>query len=627
MSKLLVGLSTLVLSFVVLNARPDASGGDHPDLVGLSPGEFVVHRQRVPVRIVLIGFDRDQVKAQDIRHELPGTYRPVVRVPLDYGLSGRNMGLEYTFDYELVRKGSGFADRLFEYLLAIGTEGPLTTYQTRYNAQSRNVLDVTGPVLYIDAPSVERWLQTHDDQKGPGYTAYFINWYGRDDFRFHVFTKTDEPDPDTDFNFGLLSFNAISSWGGTSSRSWFYDFSAGPEFNMSNWVVDVEDLTADGVPEYRMPAIWEYADNGYRAPALLGQDIGLLTRYVAINLLFTSSPLYDPLITAPGALGRKIADTSLFEDDPASQGSNFLDVGFARQVWRRFQPYYLWATPSRDLPIDLGAKQALDIFTLNNVVPGCWQEFLVPFAQLFCYFEENLATYVPSYRDRDYVVESFLFNTTEAGLGVQLGLLGFADDNWVDGTQTFVFTFGSELYRSLGYGFTSTLIHEVGHHIGMSHPHDGYDFESDLDYSPTGLTYFAWEGDESDTVMHYMGVSNTFGRHNEDNMYRWETAGYLNWANALAGAILMSPDADRVRLAVKLADIEAALAKKRFQGWDYLQAAASARLSYATLAAAADAIGVSSSSLNAARMAIPGMRPMKEGDRPRQLLERLAQRP
>jgi HPt (histidine-containing phosphotransfer) domain-containing protein len=39
--------------------------------------------------------------------------------------------------------------------------------------------------------------------------------------------------------------------------------------------------------------------------------------------------------------------------------------------------------------------------------------------------------------------------------------------------------------------------------------------------------------------MQYIAVSNGFGTHNADNMRRWETAGYLNWANALAG------DADR----------------------------------------------------------------------------------
>ena len=45
-----------------------------------------------------------------------------------------------------------------------------------------------------------------------------------------------------------------------------------------------------------MPPIWEYSIYGYRSPTLLGHDMGLLTRFVAINLLFTTSPLYDPML-------------------------------------------------------------------------------------------------------------------------------------------------------------------------------------------------------------------------------------------------------------------------------------------------------------------------------------------
>ena len=279
--RLLAGVATLALAVAALSATPAAKGGKHPSLGGLSPGEFVVHSQGVPMRVVLIGFDRDQVDTGDLSALLPATYTPAVRYPLFYGLNGRAMGLEYHFTYDIVRKGRGFADRFFRHLASTGVEGPLTTYQARYNAQTKNVLDVSGPVLYIDAPQVEKWLQANDVQRDHGYTVYFVNWYGRPDFRFHVFTKTDEPDPDTGFNFGALAQNAISSWGGTSSRSWFYDFSAGPEWNMANWVVDREDLDGDDVPEYRMPAIWEYATNGYRGPAALGQDMGLLTRYVA----------------------------------------------------------------------------------------------------------------------------------------------------------------------------------------------------------------------------------------------------------------------------------------------------------------------------------------------------------
>ena len=85
-----------------------------------------------------------------------------------------------------------------------------------------------------------------------------------EDFKFHAYTKTGDPDPDTGVDFGNFQSSAIISWGGTRSRSWFYDFSAGPEWNTTNWVVDVQDLDGDGVEEYRMPPIWEYAVGGYR---------------------------------------------------------------------------------------------------------------------------------------------------------------------------------------------------------------------------------------------------------------------------------------------------------------------------------------------------------------------------
>jgi hypothetical protein len=592
---------------------------------GLEPGEFVVHKQQVPIEIVLIGFGNKSVKNGDILAELPGTYEPLVRFPQFYGLQGRDLGLSFDFRYSVTRRGGRFERDFFEFLARTGQEGPPTLYQFGYNDQSRNVLDVTGPVLYIDAPRVERWLARHDTSHKKGYRVYFINWYGRQDFRFHVYTKTDDPDPDTQHNFGARPSRAMNSWGGTESRTWFYDFSAGPEYNTDNWVVDTEDLDDDGIVEYRMPPIWEYATNGYRAPAALGTDMGLLTRYVAINLLFTTSPLYDPLVAAPGPGGRRVADITMFEDDPGSSGLASMNTAFAKERWRRFQPYYRWQTALRDVnPIDPGAKNALDTFARTNVTPGCWQDFGSPGAQLFCYFAENLGLYVPDYKANDYVAPVFSFNTTDEGLGAQFGLLGFAEDNWVDGTQSFVFTFGAEAYRASGYGFTGTTIHEVGHHIGLSHPHDGYDSEAELDYGPGGPLYFAWAGDESDTVMHYLGLTNEFGEHNKDNMYRWEMAGYLNWSNVLVSDILASPNAHRVTLAVRTADLLASLAKSQFRQWNYLEAAASARGAYVALVLAAEEIGVSSARLSAARRMLPPELIERYVCRPRQLQEDLA---
>ena len=612
--------------------RPDALDLDlgsrrSPSFSGLEPGAFVTHEQTVPIDIVLIGFDPNDLNRTDISALLPRTSSPVVRYPQFYGLNGRDVGLEYTFKYSLTRKSQAFEDQFFRFLARTGKLGNPTVYQTAYNDQVKNLVDVRGPVLYIDGPTVERWLENNANPRTNGYTVYFINWYGRRDFRFHAYTRTGDPDPDTGVDFGEFQSSAIISWGGTRSRSWFYDFSAGPEWNTTNWVVDIDDLDGDDVEEYRMPPIWEYAVGGYREPEALGHDMGLLTRYVAIDLLFTPSPLYDPLITAPGALGRKVADITMFEDDPASSGLDFIDATFARNAWERFQPYYHWKTTLRDIdPIDAAAKETLGIFAANGARPGCWEPLDHPFAQLFCFFNEHLSTSVPAYPPRDYVAPIFAFNTTEEGLGEQVGLLGFADDNWVDGTQTFVFAFDADLYREFGYGFTGTTIHEVGHHIGMSHPHDGYDPETGVDFGAESEFFFAWAGDESDTVMHYLTLSNQFGEHNRDNMYRWEAAGYLNWANALAGAIIESPQSPRVFLKLVAADALAAIAKAKLERWDLLNAVERARASYLTLVSAADEIGVSSARLSAARMALPPSRIRKYICKPRQLVERLQQR-
>ncbi len=345
---------------------PESSRRPKHDLKGLEPGKFVTYRQNVPIDIVLIGFDDLNVGRNDIRTVLPDEYSPIVRYPQFYGLDGRNMGLRYTFEHSIIRASQGMTNRFFNYLAGIGKPIEPTIYQLAYNDQDTNLIDVTGPVLDIEATRVERWLEQNANPRRAGYTIYFINWYGRKDFRFHVYTKKDDPDPDTQHNFGERASRAITSWGGTTSRTWFYDFSAGPEWYTDSWVVDTTDLDGDGQEEYRMPPIGEYSIYGYRSPTLLGHDMGLLTRFVAINLLFTTSPLYDPMYTSPDPLGRKIVDMTMFEDDPASKGMDFIDPNFAKGRWQDFEPYDSVKTSRRaGDPIDPGARKALQIFTEN----------------------------------------------------------------------------------------------------------------------------------------------------------------------------------------------------------------------------------------------------------------------
>lgn len=609
--------AAVALALVLGAASGSAQEADAP---GLAPGALVVQKQTLPVRVVLIGFG-DEVDAAAILEKLPRTSTPVVRYPRSYGQAGRDLALQYRFEYRVERASADLADRFFAHLAATGTEGDLTSFQRAYDDQARHVLEVSGPVLYVDGPQVEKWLL--DNDPGPagerGYTVFFINWYGRPDFRFHVYTKTDEPDPDTGYNFGLRrASRKMIAWGGTHGRSWFYDFSAGPESWGGNYDVDDRDLDGDGAADYRVPPIWEYASPGYRAPDQLGADMGRLVRFVAIDLLFATSPLYDPLATAPAPGGRKIAHVAMLEDESGASGMEWLHADTAERAWRRFQPYYAWKVAISDTsPIDAAAKQTLDVFTGNRTANDCWNRFGTTFAQLFCGFEAAHATYLPAYGRRDAVGGIFSYSTSPEGLGSSFGLLGFADDNWTSGAPTYEFIFGGSAYRALGYGFSATVIHEFGHHLGVSHPHDGYDSELDLDYGATGDTFFAWLGDESDTVMSYLSVSNGFGRHAQDNMYRWETAGYLNWSNAIAGDILTSGNEGRVAPALALADTQARRARAAFAEWRYLDAARSARAAYETVARAAESVGVSSALVVEARTLAAATGPRKEGCRPR----------
>ncbi len=592
--KFIVLLSIVIVLSLALTGTASATKPEAKEAGPLTPGQAVTFAQNVPINVVFIGYDAADINMADYSSWLPATYTPIVRYPAFYGINGRDMGLKYNFNYNYVFKSAAFNNKFFTFLKFKGTDRGLNFYQQAYNDQVNNIMNVTAPVLWIDAPTVENWLNKNLGFSKNSYTIVFINWYDRPDFRFHVYTKTDEPDPDTGYNFGLArGSRKMMAWGGSNSRLWFYDLSAGPEAWAGSYNVDDADLDGDSVADYRLPAIWEYDAAGYRDPAELGGDLGLVTRFVAIDMLFTGSPLYDPMATTPSVNGRKITHVNMMEDDPASNGTSWMNTAMVTEEFKAMQPYYVWSTQMTDVnPIDAGAKKAFRIFAGLNSANDCWNAYGTPFAQLFCYFDTNYDKYIPPYRTRDYVFPIHAFNTTAAKLGGQYGLLGFADDNWIDGTPSYVFEFGAAEYRALGYGFTDTAVHEGGHHFGFSHPHDGYDAEYDIDFGASGSLYFAQSGDESHTVMSYMNLTAEFGKFNMDNMGRWEFAGYMNWSNELYGALAAHPNFASVAAYVGSAQNYAAAATNSYNGWFYTKAAGYAKMAYWQLAKAAAILGV-----------------------------------
>lgn len=578
----------------IASAKPSAP----PDLNTLEPGGFREIDQDLTVNIVFVGYEQG-AGDQDIDNgaflaELPSTYRPVNRYPSFYK-GNEFLGLTFNFDYNVVYTDDAFEDDLFGYLSSIATAEPLTLYQELYNLQVNRRLDIPDN-HFIDAPSVEKWLANNAGSISgvdtTNYTIFFINWHGRDDFMYHVYTKIGEPDPDTGYDFGLQrESRKIIAWGGTTPddeetglgslhRIWFYDLSAGPEAWTDNWNVD-DDLG------YRMPPVWEYGNlSGYRSFDDLSGDLGKVTRYVGIDLLFTTSPLYKPAISPPGLPEDVQLDVTVYQIDPASDGTTYFDPPLITQELNELQPYNTFT-------IEINGKQFKAPFErvylcfYNEV--SCYGNRLFgdAFADLFLFHNDKIVQYIDG--DGDYEVPIFAFNTTD---DLWTCCLGFADDNWADGTQSFVFAWDAPFLRTSGYGFTTTTIHEVGHHIGMSHPHDGYDYEADVDFGPGGPFYFAWSGDESNSMMSYIDLNWDFSQFDRDNMSRFMTVLYINQANTILSDIYKSPRAGRVSSQLISADSNATAALAKYALMDYEDAAADAQAAFNDVLAAAEEINV-----------------------------------
>ena len=586
-----------------------------PDLTTLDPGGTMTLQQTLPVNIVFVGYESEggdpdasdtDVNEAGFLGDLASTYETINRFPAFYGLPA-DAHVDFTYDYEVTWADAGFEDAFFGYLASIASPADLTLFQSDYNDQDNNVLDVAGN-HFVDAPSVEQWLA--DNASGwlgvdtSEYTVFLVNWWGRDDFIHHVYTKTDEPDPDTGYDFGTLrETRKIIAWGGTTAddeesglgsthRIWFYDLSAGPEAWTDNWNVDDPDPldpgNADAEVQYRMPPVWEYGSTaGYRPFDDLTGDLAKVTRYVAMDLLFTTSPLYKPALSAPALPDDIQLDINAFDNAGVDVGALF-DLPLVNAELGELKPDVAFSSELtiRDLAGRL--ERVYQCFAADGNSCFGSRLFNIAFGDLFLYFTDHLLSFLEG--DSDYELPLFAFygaEDLEAG-----GLLGFADDDWRSGTQSYVFAFDDPFLESLGYGFSTTTIHEVGHHVGMSHPHDGWDSEAGIDLGPGGDFYFAWSGDESNSIMSYVDLNWDFSQFDRDNMNRYMTATYLNTANAVLAKIYGSPRAGRVSGLLTAADADAAAAVAAYQSYDWAGAMLAAEEAYRTVLQAAGAINV-----------------------------------
>ena len=397
---LLLFLSSGSTPLTAERQAPESSRRPKHDFRGLEPGKFVTYRQNVPIDIVLIGFDDLNVGRNDIRSVLPDEYSPIVRYPQFYGLDGRNMGLRYSFEYSITRASEALTNRFFSYLAGIGTPSDRRrSINCATTTQATNVIDVTGPVLDIEATRVERWLEQNANPRRAGYTIYFINWYGRKDFRFHVYTKTGRPGSRHQLQLRRKPRSAPSP-PGAAPRAGRGSTTSQPDLNgtrTTGWSMTT-DLNGDG--DRGIPDAADLGVLDLRLP--LARSAG--PRHGAADAVRRDQPALHDLaaLRSDGHGARSPRPQDRRHDDVRGRSGEQGDglhrsERSPRRGGRRSSPTTTGRRRcGRSIRSTPGAKNALEIFTENIDAPGCWVTYGTPFAQLFCYFAENLATYVPA---------------------------------------------------------------------------------------------------------------------------------------------------------------------------------------------------------------------------------------
>jgi hypothetical protein len=806
------GLAVVVV-VLALAGPASAAGGTllRPPVSTLEPGQFQVVSVPLDVNVVLVGLDPGtgvrQLDVSRFLSALPSQSMPQIRDPAFYGIT-RDLGLHFTYRYHVTVASQPFDDAFFSFLARDGREGPPTLFQRLYDRQRAARRQIHSNLM-IDAVDTERWLGQHSASIGVDtrrYTLLLINWYGRRDFRDHLYNKPGEPDPDTGISDALNDFGPGDAWGGTPAddperplgslrRIWFYDTSAAVAGVDASWNLDDPAPSGGSPVSYRIPPIWEYGTTtGYRPFDDLTGDLAKIARYVAVDMLFTPSPLYDPSLGAAQLPSKINVELTGLSDLPGQQATDLVQGSIVADKLAEAEPYnqityqakarvltgeelavytcfhsifftaggtscynnpldpsgfddlnfwisdhltseFIDGRPDFDIPVALydvpdrlgtgdflgntnddlqtglqtnitswsspgtvEREKPIDFPTPGDMTftPGTGDRFTVAHApatfdpaigsdlhlgdddsaevQLPFGFPFLGTTYTsifvnsngsitlgapdphdtgrylyqlasgppriaPLYTDLNPDAAGSVNAAVHAGSVVVTwsGVPQYGEPSsntfqvilTADGGITFAYGRLSWPFGTIGVsagndhgpttevdfgrgdpsglragtifarypqgttlGPTHIVTHEVGHFIGLSHPHDGFDWETGVDFVPQGPFYFAWVGDYTDTVMSYLTQQTDFSQFDRDALNRDMTSVYINTSNSVLGDIYATGNAGLAATQIQSADREAAHAIADLQSLDYEPAARSGKAAYLDVLAAAAKVGV-----------------------------------
>jgi hypothetical protein len=511
--------SVLALALLWVLIVPGIIGGAQA-----SPAVDLGRSVSIPINVILVGFDRRELDTASLSWSGSGKNLPfsITNSVLD---SGNSTGVIFYPKYTISLAPTIFKDRFVSYLQSIAKsvhdKNPwFGEYQVdRQNPDYYNSVPVAIDYVVYNASLVEEWLWNHLREIGGspenGWTIILANLPELPSIDFsdiEAFLNTNgwtlpKSKPhyygispsDEDLGYALRYRDFMNAWGG-HHRMWFVDLSAGPVFN-SQW----EDLPLQAALD----------DNNIDLSTDFGRNwlTGYLADYISqatYNFIapnFVYYPQYSPKyqvevlvlddrnstdkkdIAIKETVNRDTIVAALRDLVPYSTvevNVHFLDV--SQELNELIKAHYkytdswiegsIFISPQRYGVIDVRPiyKYVLDNPTkFESDHPSSENTVTIP-VYAFAFSNQTYFTY--TYK--------WLIGKVDYETGALLGIT--LNDAIMISLNQWEFTRGEHIAPAQpgkGEGFTSTIIHEVGHAFGLMHPHQ-YGNIGDFIFSPMG---------------------------------------------------------------------------------------------------------------------------------------------
>jgi len=460
------------------------------------------------VRVALIGMSR--IDLDLLRWNLEPEIATTIQVSNQIGLSDVSYGTKFKIMYEFKTVSDETVSELKEYLKSISETKKVPTHLRNketgvYSCWNWWQQD-SKRYATLDALKTEEWISNHvSDLGGMTNDGYLILVGNLSDISklYHYYERTyydlDKGSESAKYYKRPEMFpivNWMFSWGGRE-RFYFLDLSAGDS------KFDYSGICHVPIQDFEKRPSW--------GDIKLKKDTSTVTEYVAdyiseaVRNLFVPSYVYAPTFSSSYKIAIHVFDDTgkVAESDIA----DYISVSTVKEAFERVIPHASWdvSVNVHKLGDDSELAKVVDNSKLfTEKTKGTFGDRIFidyyDYRQTYYYLQSHLSRYVQSVGEAVVLpVFAFILKSSSRfawtwreeigsrtrvldGQDMTFGGISLGDMIMIGKSERSLFAFG--------YGLTQTTIHELGHSIGLMHPHS---FGWTEDYVSSAMSYVTYE--------------------------------------------------------------------------------------------------------------------------------------